>query len=115
MGRKKIEFDEKEVRQIHNLAVRGLSDNEIAAILERCSEATLKRHCADALASGRAKGKGRVKITAHEMATSGKCPAMTIFYLKTQCGWRETDHDRDAMQGPSRILTPTVGEGPESE
>lgn len=33
--------------------------------------------------------KGHVKNTAYAMAMSGQHPAMTIFYLKTQCGWKE--------------------------
>ena len=37
------------------------------------------------------RANARVAQTAHEMAVSGKFPAMTIFYLKTRLRWRETD------------------------
>ena len=29
-------------------------------------------------------------LTAFQMANSGKFPVMTIFWLKTRCGWKET-------------------------
>jgi len=31
-----------------------------------------------------------VAQTAYNLAKSGKCPVMTMFWLKTQAGWRET-------------------------
>ena len=65
--------------------------------------------------------------TAYNLAKSGKCPVMTMFWLKTQAGWRETsrlehagavgtydlskvsDADLNQLQAnPSSRLLPTV-------
>jgi len=44
--------------------------------------------------------KGRVIGTAYQMAISGECPALTIFYLKTRCGWRE-ERETDGSPMPT--------------
>lgn len=85
---KQGDFTEKEVIQIETLASVGCSRLEIALVLQREPNDLL---CFDAeIKSWSERAKANVKRTAYEMATSGKCPAMTIFYLKTRCGWRET-------------------------
>lgn len=66
----------------------GLKDEQIANLVG-VSEATLKRHCAEELARGRLDAKAQVTQTAYRMATSGHNQAMTIFWLKVRCGWKE--------------------------
>jgi phage terminase small subunit len=43
----------------------------------------------DAIERGREKGNVRVMQTAFQMATNGKNPAMTMFWLKCRMRWRE--------------------------
>ena len=52
------------------------------------------------LAGGKDLARGRVIGTAYRMAVSGESPAMTIFYLKTQCGWRE-ERETDGSPMPA--------------
>ena len=43
----------------------------------------------EALLKGESDGKGAVLTTAFDMAVSGRCPSMTIFYLKCRLGWKD--------------------------
>lgn len=66
-----------------------MRDSDIANVFE-VSEATLKKYCAEELSKGRSIAKAEVQNTAFKLATSGKCPAMTMFWLKTRDQWYET-------------------------
>lgn len=48
-----------------------------------------------ALKKGEQEALGAVITTAWEMASSGKQPAMTMFYLKCRGRWRENDSASD--------------------
>lgn len=50
--------------------------------------ATLRKHFAADLASGRKQQTARVAATAYQLAISGRDPAMTRFWLRTRAGWR---------------------------
>lgn len=45
----------------------------------------------DAMERGRAKAETIVSQTAFQMATSGKHPTMTMFWLRTRAGWKVAD------------------------
>ncbi len=55
--------------------------------LERCVKRDKRTN--DALLKGRAESTASLFKTAYSMANSGKMPVMTIFYLKTQHGWKD--------------------------
>lgn len=88
----KIEITEKEREKIKALAGYGMSDQDIAHVVD-ISEATIKRRFRKELDEGRSIAKSAVQQTAYKMAVGGNCPAMTIFWLKTQCRWREVSSD----------------------
>lgn len=107
MARPTVKFDDKERAEISELASLGLTCKEIAQV-KGCSETTLIKHCQEDMARGRAGAHIRVKKRALEMAESGENTAMTIFYLKTQCRWREKDRDDDKLpgdEGPLKLGT----------
>lgn len=74
---------------VEELARCGQRDSDIALKL-RVAESTLKKHHAGDLSRGRVDANTKVMETAFTMATSGKDTAMTIFWLKARCGWKET-------------------------
>lgn len=53
------------------------------------SENTLRKHYQDEINEGRGIADAQVITCAYRMAVSGMHPAMTMFWLKTQLGWRE--------------------------
>lgn len=69
--------------------ISGMNQTMIANTLG-ISEPTLRAHYAEKLAWGAEVALARVAQTAYGMAISGEHPAMTMFYLKTRGGWRET-------------------------
>lgn len=90
-----FEFTAKDIEQIQRMATLGLTAAQMSAILG-FDKATFYRLLARFPEALQAKSKGealafqKVAETAFEMATSGKDTAMTIFYLKTRGGWRES-------------------------
>ena len=70
------------------LAGLGMRYEDIALTKGVCVE-NLKKYAGEMLERGKAKAKAQVMQSAFKMALSGKHPAMTTFWLKTQCGWRE--------------------------
>lgn len=88
-----------ELRQVQVASGLGLTVEAIASILG-ISKKTLERRLkvtpggADALLKGRSHAELQVTQTAFNLAVSGKCPTMTIFWLKTRARWKETEVDR---------------------
>ena len=60
------------------------------ALVLDITRATLEWVFKKELKEGRLQTKYNVLNTAYELAVSGKCPAMTMFWIKTQCEWSET-------------------------
>ncbi len=88
----RAEFGAKELKQVVKLAECGLTDEMIADVYG-ISEATLKNHVPNQLAKGRANGNGKLAATLFRLATSGDCPAATIFSMKCRLKWREADRE----------------------
>jgi hypothetical protein len=78
----------KDLQEIEAMAGCGMTQESVAKI-KGISVDTLRKYSNDVYQVGKAKGIGRVAKTAFEMAVSGKFPAMTIFFLKTQARWTE--------------------------
>ena len=55
------------------------------------SRTTLLKHFREELDNGATKANVKVVAALFKMATSGDCPAATIFWCKTRLGWREKD------------------------
>jgi len=66
----------------------GMRIEDIAASL-RITEVTLRKHYPDELKSGKAMKHLQVMKHLFRQIENG-VPSSTIFYLKTQCGWKET-------------------------
>ena len=85
---------EKDYKKIETLAGYGLTMDQIAGVFSM-SKDTLERRAKKvdmlhaAIEEGRAKAAARVTQSAYQMAVSGKVPAMTMFWLKTRCRWKE--------------------------
>ncbi len=60
----------------------------------------------EAIEKGRALALAQVAKTAFQLATSGKCYPMTMFYLKCRGGWSETDaevENQDKYKAPKSL------------
>lgn len=105
MARKKLPLEEDKIKRIEVMAGLGLTVEQMAAILEM-SKKTFERRmkdtegAIDALEKGRALASLNVTQAAYKMATSGKQPAMTMFWLKCRERWREVNvHELTGAEG----------------
>jgi len=107
-GRPEIELTEKQIDEVETLAA-VLSTGDIAdyfgigrttfyALMER------NAHISERYKKGRAKAKGAIAGSLIQKARSGELGAQ-IFYLKTQCGWKETQSLEHSS--PDGSMTPT--------
>jgi len=94
----------------------GIPQDDIAAALGIAPD-TLRKHYRDELDHGMTNANARVVRTAFEQATSGDSPAMTMFWLKTRMGWKETQTVEHTGEdgGPVRILYPEDTPEPDSD
>ena len=105
-GKPERAFDEQEKKFAQYMSMVGRPREEIADVLD-CTPKTLSKHLGDMLDTAKEKASAKVISTAYRMATSGKDRAMTMFWLKTQCGWRETQKVDVTTNGES-IQAPTI-------
>ena len=90
MAKRNLEHNEKIAQQVEKLAALGLTQEDIGTVLD-FSQDTLMRRYEVAWKKGKAKAKAAVANKLYEKAMSGD-GASIFFYLKTQAGWRETQH-----------------------
>lgn len=88
-GRPAYKPTERDREQVYQLVGRGQRAEDVCAIMG-FSRATLFKYFPDEIKAGRSISNASVANKAYDMAMSGKFPAMTMFWLKTQAGWRET-------------------------
>lgn len=94
--RKVFELSPYMIDQMKVMSGLGMPSDQMAAIFS-ISKDTLERaikrqpDARAALEKGRAMASTNVRQTAYKMATSGNNPSMTMFWLKTREGFRETD------------------------
>lgn len=89
---------------VKTFAALGISHDEIAKNVGLRSVKTLRRHFRQELDQGLTEAKARVSQTFFKMATSGQCPAATIFWLKVRAGWREGQASDQRPQTPPPFL-----------
>ena len=105
MAAKKLDLSPDEVKRIETMAGLGLNVSQMAAVLNM-SKKTFERRmhdtegASDALEKGRASAALNVTKTAYSLATSGKVPAMTMFWLKCRERWKEVSvHEHSGPDG----------------
>jgi hypothetical protein len=76
------------------MAAYGIPEEQIGTTTgpQGISPKTLRKYFRRELLLGATKANSKVAETAYQMAISGKCPTMTIFWLKCRARWRETEH-----------------------
>ena len=78
---------------VQSMAAFGISHERIALCIGLRSPKTLRRHFREELDLGATKADARVGQTMFQMATSGKNPAATMFWLRCR-GWHEGGGNR---------------------
>jgi hypothetical protein len=91
VGTVRVEITDVQRAQIRELTGFGLRDDQVATIV-KIPLSTMTAHCREDLDIGRATAHEKVTKTLFEMAVDKEHVNATMFYLKTQCGWRETSN-----------------------
>ena len=82
MSRPRFKPTPENRKLVRSLAALGLRHEHMCEVIGIRSSKTLRKYFAEELKAGYAEAMGRVARVAYEMATSGKYPAMTMFWLK---------------------------------
>lgn len=93
-GDGRLEFTDEDYKRIETMAGYGLSLSKIAPLFGRSLRVFHEYKATDerlalALQAGKSKAHLQVHKTAYDLAVSGKCPQMTMFWLKSRAGWME--------------------------
>lgn len=100
-GRPPVEIPDSKIDVIFNLAQVGCTLDMIAHQLEICPK-TLDRmierdqRIKDAVNRGRTSGNLKVLQTGFQMASNGKNPWMTSFWMRCKLGWKEPRDENPA-------------------
>lgn len=101
MARPKFEPTAENKRTVEILAACGTLEDKIALVIgpKGIDAKTLRKHFRHELDTAAIKANAKVAQTLYQMATSGKCPAATFFWLKTRAGWKENGNVAQPVPG----------------
>ena len=106
MANRRIKHGPEVASQVERLAALGLTQTDAAYILG-FDYKTLVRNYGAEWEKGKATAKAKISAKLFEKAMSGDS-ASIFFYLKTQCGWRETQHVDTTSSDGSMSPKPAV-------
>ena len=89
-GRPEYQKTEEDAKNVEALTIAGVTQKLIAEIL-KISEPTLRKHYRTELDTSKAKANAVISQSLFKLAREGNVTAQ-IFWLKTQAGWKETNH-----------------------
>jgi hypothetical protein len=90
---------------VRSMAGMGIRHEDIALKIGIRSPKTMRKHFRQELKLSAVEANYKVEKTLFQMATSGKCPAATIFWAKTRNRPREDPHtDRMPVAPPPFIV-----------
>jgi hypothetical protein len=110
MARPQFKPTDDQRRIVKSMAAMGIPHEQIAIKIGIRSPKTLRKHFRDELGLGSTEANYKVAQTLFNMATSGKCPAATIFWSKTRNRFRERDPEEFARIVPPPFIV-TVEQG----
>jgi hypothetical protein len=89
MARPKFEPTLEHRRSVEAMAAYGIDEVKIARIIG-VDPKTLRKHFRYELDIGATKANAAVGQTLYHMATSGRHPSASMFWMKCRAGWKET-------------------------
>lgn len=89
MPRPRFTPNAEQRRLVKSLSGYGVPQEQIARRIGIRSAKTLRKHFREELDRGILDSNTNVAQTLYKMATSGKDPIATLFWLKSRAGWKE--------------------------
>jgi hypothetical protein len=103
MGRPRFKPTKEDRKMVKSLAVLGIRQQQIARVVGIRSPKTLRKHFRRELSMGSAEAAATVSRVAYEMATSGKYPVMTDFWLRLMDGRSDDSAHGDEEESQARM------------
>src|SRR5215471_16857919 len=111
MPRKPFNPSDEQRRLVKSMAAIGIPHEDIARKIGITAK-TLRKHFSEELALGSTEANYKVGQTLFQMATSGECPAATIFWAKTRNRFRERHSDDGPPSTPPPFTVTCKPGGP---
>jgi hypothetical protein len=106
MARPNIEPTDEQRQLVKSLSAFGISQEHIARRLRIRSLKTLRKHYREELDEGVVDANCSVAKTLYKMATSGRHPTASMFWLASRAGWKvHSVHEPQAVAPPHFIVT----------
>jgi hypothetical protein len=93
MARPRFNATPEQKKNVEAMAAYGIPEGEIANLIaeQGIDPKTLRKYFRHELDIAATKANSAVAQTLYKLATSGTCPAATMFWLKCRAGWKETN------------------------
>lgn len=111
MANRRFEVTDTNRDLVRKLALAGIPHLIICDIIG-CSLPTLSKYFRDILTHAKAQANAEVAQTLYNMARSGRHAAASIFWAKSQMGWRETGSTEEVLGAIIDVLTEHLGDDP---
>lgn len=105
-GRPAKEFTEKERTQAVYMYMNGATQEQICKRLG-VTDKTLNKHLGESLAEAKARLDAEVVGYLFRAIKNG-CKTSTIFYLKCQVGWKDSQPEQQVEDKPAEVAKPTL-------
>jgi hypothetical protein len=100
-------------RMVKAMAAMGIPQEQVGQLINCRSPKTLRKHFREELDVAASEANFNVAKVLYNLATSGKVPAATMFWLKCRAGWRESPiHEPLAIPPPPFIVAQDKGVQP---
>jgi len=97
-GRRRYQPNDKDRRIVEQMAIGGARQSDVAAVLDVDAK-TLRKYYRKELDTSAARANAQVAGTLFKIATSGESAAASIFWMKSRCGWKESNRLEHTGQG----------------
>jgi hypothetical protein len=104
MARPKLHPTDEERRSVKSFSALGTSQEHIARRLGIRSLKTLRKYYRKELDDGMLEANVSVCKTLYTMATSGRCPIATMFWLNNRAGWKPNFANELQMAPPPPFI-----------
>lgn len=109
MPRPKFSPTDDQRRLVKSMAAIGIPHEDIALKIGVRSAKTLRKYFRDELDLGQIEANCKVGQTLFKLATSGECPAATMFWHKTRMRFRERPEAGPRMPLPPFVVAQDLG------
>src|SRR5215469_5839474 len=104
MARPRLQPTDEQRQKVKALSAMGTPQEQIANMIGCRSQKTLRKYFRKELDAGALEANYNVGKTLYAMATSGKDPVATIFWLKSRAGWQDRPASEPASVSPPPFI-----------